>query len=84
MLELLIGVLFAVLFITGYLLIAKLLNRDKGELGGMRPFVTLNPIDTARAIGSGQAQRSLPVGQPDERNRHGSTSEDGPDRQREG
>jgi hypothetical protein len=67
MFELVLGVLLAAIFVTTYLLVVRLFARNKHELGNLPPRITLNPLDTARAIGAGPPPRVL---KPAEQGRH--------------
>jgi hypothetical protein len=63
MFELVLGIFLSAIFVTAYWFITKLLGRDTRELGDRRPeTVTLNPMDTARHLGSGRPPRALTSG----------------------
>jgi hypothetical protein len=74
MFELGLGVLLAVFFIAAYLLITRLLGHDGRELGGLPPRVTLNPLDTDKAIGAGKSSRALTTGEMSEHHAGGAKS----------
>ncbi len=59
MFELVLGVLLAAIFVTTYLLVARLFARNKHELGNTPPRITLNPLETARVLGPGPSPRVL-------------------------
>lgn len=63
MFELGLGVLLAAVFIAVYLLIAKLFRSDRRELGGLPPSVSLNPVESANAIGAGKTRAALSAGE---------------------
>lgn len=63
-----LGVILAALFVAAYLLITSFFRRDRDELGGLHPAVSLNPVDTSRALDAGQSKRALTSGESSERN----------------
>lgn len=79
-----LGLILAALFVAAYLLITTFLRRDRQELGGLRPQVTLYPLDSMRSIGSGKSRQALTSGDASEHRssgtKHGS-GEDGGSKQ---
>lgn len=51
--ELTLGFVMAALFILAYLALSRLWQHDERALTGERPYVTLSPADSTRAIGPG-------------------------------
>ncbi len=74
MFELVLGIALAAMFVIAYLLIAKFLRQDKHELGGKPQNITLNPVDTSRAIGAGKQGRALTAGELSEHHAGGTKS----------
>lgn len=62
MFELALGALLAVLFIAAYLLISKFMRGDGRELSGTPPSVSLNPMESDRAIGARRSPQALTAG----------------------
>jgi len=67
MFELGLGVILAALFVAAYLIITTFLRRDRPELEGLYPRVTLNPMDTTHTIGAGKSPRVLTSGDGEDR-----------------
>jgi hypothetical protein len=59
MFELSLGFILAAIFIAAYLLISRLFDDETPELSGRQTSVTLNPVNTERSIGTGQAGQGL-------------------------
>lgn len=74
MFELVLGIAVAAIFVTAYLLIAKFLRQDRRELGSTPPTITLNPVDTSRAIRAGKQDRALTAGELSEHHAGGAKS----------
>lgn len=51
--ELTLGFIMAALFILAYLALSRLWHGEEKALTGDRPYVTLTPADSTRAIGPG-------------------------------
>ena len=66
MFELGLGVILAALFVAAYLIITNFLRRDRPELEGLYPRVTLNPMDTTHTIGAGKSRRVLTSGKAED------------------
>lgn len=68
--ELTLGFIMAALFILAYLALSRLWSGEEKALTGERPYVTLTPADSTRAIGPGagaQQNRREPAGEPQQR-----------------
>jgi hypothetical protein len=74
MFELVLGIALAAVFVAVYLLIAKFLRQDKRELGSKPQTITLNPVDTSRAIGARRQDRALTAGELSEHHAGGKKS----------
>ena len=53
--ELTLGFVMAALFILAYLALSRLWQDNEKALTGDRPYVTLSPADSTRAIGPGSS-----------------------------
>ena len=75
-----LGVILAALFVAAYFIITAFFRRDRPELGGLHPQVTLNPVDTTHSIGAGKSPRVLTSGEAGERDSRGAKQGSGEDR----
>ncbi len=75
-----LGVILAALFIAAYFVITAFFRRDRHELGGLHPQVTLNPVDSTHSIGSGKSRQALTSGNAGERDSRGAKHGSGEDR----
>lgn len=66
-----LGVMLALFFVAAYLAFTVIFRKDKQELSGHDPRVTLNPVDTTHSIGSGKSRRVLTSGDRAERGPNG-------------
>ena len=80
MFELGLGVILAALFVAAYFVITAFFRRDRHELGGLHPQVTLNPVDTTHSIGAGKSPRVLTSGEAGESHSSGPKQGTGDDR----
>jgi hypothetical protein len=72
-----LGVILAVLFVGAYLLITNFLRRERHELGGLPPAVTLNPVDSTHSIGTGKSRQALTSGELSKHHSGGARRDEG-------